>query len=351
MNLEYDYKELHQIPEIGFKEYKTSKYVLSRLSKLKCQIYQIGETGIIAFFDFNKEKTIAFRAELDGLNIKEENDFTYKSIHDGYMHACGHDGHMSILLSLCDHLNENECNVNVCAIFQPSEEIYGGALMVVENEIFKSLNIKEIYGLHLWPKLKEGFVYSKSGPILASSTEIDIKIVGKSAHMANQNDGVDALMVSGILLNKINKIKDVVFNCGKITSVGGRNSVCANVVLECSMRSFTITKKYYFLEMLNRVAKEISEEYKVNIYINTDKSLPIVLNDYGLFIKNSSLINEVVEPFYHAEDFSVYSSCAKTLFFLIGIGDKESLHSSKFNFDLKVLQKGLDLYKNILSTC
>ena len=143
-NLEIDYKALHQIPEEGFEEFKTQQYIIDRLEHLNCKIYKI-HTGVIAFFNFNKDYTIAFRAELDGLNILEETNKEYQSIHQGYMHACGHDGHMSILLGLCDYLSENTSNVNVCCIFQPSEEKYGGALQMIKDPLFQTFKIKEIY--------------------------------------------------------------------------------------------------------------------------------------------------------------------------------------------------------------
>lgn len=347
MNLETDYKALHQIPEIGFNEYKTKEYILSRLKKLNCQTFEVGKTGLIAFFNFYATKTIAFRAELDGLSILEENEVEYKSIHEGYMHACGHDGHMSIALSLCDYLNEHKCPNNICVIFQPSEEICGGALEIVNSNNFKQLNIKEIYALHVWPNLKEGLIYSKSGSMLASSTEIDIEIIGKSAHIANYSEGIDSIKIANELLSRLSSSNDIIFNCGKIVTKGSRNSVCSYALLECSLRSFSITKKYFFLEMLTRISKELAKKYSVNIYINSEKYLPVVSNDYGLFVKYSNLINEVTEPFYQAEDFSVYSSFSKTLFFLLGIGKTECLHSSKFIFDTNILKKGLELFINI----
>lgn len=346
-NLEIDYKNLHKIPEIGFNEYKTKEYILNRLKNLNCDIYEIGNTSIIAYFNNHQEKVIAFRAELDGLNILEETKLEYESTHKDFMHACGHDGHMSIILSLADYLNENIVPNNVCLIFQTSEEIYGGALEVTSSEIFKKLNIKEIYALHLWPKLKEGVIYSKSGSMLASSTEIDIEIIGKTAHMANQESGINAIKVAYMLLNEITYDSDIIFNCGKITSSGSRNTVCPYIKLECSLRSFSLTKKYFFLERINRISKELAVKYGVNVYVNSSRCLPVVLNDYGLFVKHQNLINEITEPFFHAEDFSNYSSCAKTLFFLLGIGECDVLHSSKFQFNTKVLERGLDLFINI----
>ena len=111
-----DYKYLHQIPEEGFKEYKTHKYIVEELEKLDCLIFELKPTGIIAFFNFNSKSSIAFRCELDGLPINETNNFKYKSLHQGFMHACGHDGHMAILLGLARKLNNIKSKKNICLI-------------------------------------------------------------------------------------------------------------------------------------------------------------------------------------------------------------------------------------------
>ena len=162
-----DYEALHQIPEEGFNEYKTQKYIVNELKKLNCKIYELDSTGILAFFDYDTSETIAFRCELDGINVEEETNLEYKSLHKGMMHACGHDGHMAILLGLGRVLSNIKCPRNVCLIFQPSEEKYGGALKVIESSIYKQLNIKEVYGLHLWPNLKSGVIASRGKTLMS----------------------------------------------------------------------------------------------------------------------------------------------------------------------------------------
>ena len=343
-----DYKNLHMIPEEGFKEFMTHSYILDKLKKLKCKIYELKPTGIIAFFDYNAKESIAFRCELDGLNILEENEIEYKSVNHGYMHACGHDGHMSILLSLAKHLSENKYHKNVCCIFQPSEEKYGGALCVINNPIFQSLNIKEIYALHLTPKLKEGILASRPGICMASSTEIDIEIISKATHMVNKENSIDAISVANEFLSKIEHIDDTIFNCGKITSTGGRNVVCSNVVLECSLRTFSIYKRYNFLEKLHSISKELSVKYKVNIFLQTNKNIPAVKNDLVMFEKCRHLIDEVIDPTYLAEDFSFYQEKCKVLYMFLGVGDTEMLHSNKFIFDPIILEKGYKTFEAIL---
>lgn len=342
-----DYKNLHKIPEEGFKEYKTQEYLLEELSKTNCKIYTLNPTGILAFFDYGSLESIAFRCEMDGLKINEMNFFDYRSINDGYMHACGHDGHMAILLSLANVLDKIKCPRNVCLIFQPSEENYGGALKVINSIEFNQLNIVEIYGLHLWPGLKKGVIASRGNTLMASSTEVDIDIIGKSAHIANKEDGIDAIKAASLFI--INDIfeEGVLFNCGKITTTGARNIVCNNVLLECSLRTLYKIRRKKLLRSLNELAKTITKQTKANIYITANRYIPEVRNSVFLFEKHRHLIDEVVSPVYQAEDFSFYFEKCKSLFLFLGIGETPPLHSNDFCFDLSVLEKGLKIFTTI----
>ena len=345
-----DYMNLHRIPEEGFKEIKTQEYILQSLCDINCKVYILNPTGLLVFFDYGSTDTIAFRCEMDGLNIKESNDFVYKSLHDGYMHACGHDGHMAIMLSFARTLDKIKCPRNVCLIFQPSEEIYGGALHIINSEEYKKLNVIEVYGIHLWPGIKKGVIASRGNTLMASSTEIDINIIGKNAHIANYEKGIDAIRAASLLITSVNNDEDVIFNCGKITSNGARNIICNDVLLECSLRTFYKIKRKKFLKSLNEEAKSISNLTNTNIYITSNKLIPEVKNSVFLFEKHRHLIDEVVSPVYQAEDFSFYSTNCKTLFMFLGVGSVNPLHSSDFNFELDVLEKGLKIYTSIATT-
>ena len=345
-----DYKLLHQIPEEGFKEFETKKYILEKLKPLDCTVYEIDSTGVLAFFNYGKKETIAFRCELDGLEIEEENEIEYKSLHKGFMHACGHDGHMAILLSLSTFLNKVTCPKNICLIFQPSEEKYGGALKIINSNEYKLLNIKEVYGLHLWPGIKKGVIASRIRILMASATEIDITITGKAVHIANKNKGIDAINLACELLSNLKSDKNTIFNCGKITSTGARNIVCGKVVLECSLRSFYEVEKKKFLNRLNFATKELSNKTGASFVIDSKKHIPEVKNNIVLYEKFRHLIDEVIEPVYQAEDFSFYGKDTKSLFLFLGTGDSKPLHSSKFIFDTSILEKGLKILKTIATT-
>lgn len=343
------YQDLHQIPEEGFNEIKTQKYILEKLKQLHCTIYELVPTGIIAFFDYGSSQCIAFRCDMDALPINEETNFLYKSNHEGYMHACGHDGHMAILISMAEKLENIKCPKNICLIFQPSEEVYGGALKIINSKILTDLNVKEIYGLHLWPNLKKGIIASRNKIMMASSTEIDITVIGKEVHIANKDEGIDAIKVGYQLLNKI-KEEDILFNCGKITTQGARNIVCGKIQLDCSLRSFSDIKRRFFLKELNTIAITLSEDTQANIYIDKKRYIPPLKNSLFLFEKHRHLIDEIIAPVFQAEDFSFYTEKFKCLFLLLGVGNTESLHSKKFSFDPNVLEKGLNVFLKIAIT-
>lgn len=346
-NLLNDYKELHKIPEEGFKEYKTQEYILNVLQDVNCKIYTLTSTGILAFFDYGSSETIAFRCELDGLPINENNNFDFVSKHNGWMHACGHDGHMAIMLSFARILETIKCPRNVCLIFQPSEEKYGGALEVINSKEFRSLNITEVYGLHLWPGLKKGIIASRGNSLMASSTEIDIHIIGKSVHIADIDKGIDAIKDATKLLINIEKEEDLIFSCGKIITSGARNIICSDVVLECSLRTLYKIKRKKFIKKLNDLAQNISKSTNTKIYILANNYIPEVRNSVLLFEKHRHIIDEVIAPVYQAEDFAFYKEVCKTLFLFLGVGNTSNLHSNDFKFDLDILEKGVKLFVSI----
>lgn len=153
-------RELHQIPELELSLPMTKAYLISQLQDLPCQLDFPLESGITAFFDNGREETIAFRSDMDALPITERSDAPYRSRHEGNMHACGHDGHMAMLLGLAFRLASADQRLphNVLLIFQPGEENPGGARLLCEAGILERYHVKRIYGMHLWPQLPAGVI-------------------------------------------------------------------------------------------------------------------------------------------------------------------------------------------------
>ena len=336
-----DYKFLHQIPEAGFKEFRTQEYLLTKLKKLNCFIKEIEPTGIIAYFNQNETKTIAFRAEMDGLPIQEQTNLSFKS-NNGFMHACAHDAHMSILLNLCEYIANNHFKVNVVAIFQPSEESYGGSLKIIEDSFFKSLNVSEVYAIHLWPNLPRGQLFTKEF-LFPSATEIDIEIIGKESHL--DGNGVNAIEVASTLLNKIKVSLEERFNCGKLIAEGKRNIKCLKARLECTYRTYQ--NPQLFLSSLEDIFQELEFLYSCQITYSF-RTIPFLKNDLKL-IQNVQVSNST-KTFFQAEDFAFYSQSYKVLFLLLGCGETADLHSANFNFDLSLLKVGYESLKNILNS-
>ncbi len=334
-------RDLHQIPELGLKEYKTQQYILKILEKYRCYIYTI-KTGIIAFFDNNKDHSIAYRCDMDGLPIKEENIVDYKSHFN--MHACGHDGHMAIAIGLCDYLNKHyqEYSHNFVIIFQPSEEIFGGSKLILDSKILERLNVKKIIGIHLFPKLeKNTFLTSKH--IFSSAREINFSFKSKSVHVANRNDATDCMKVGVKLINKITSLsnKSNLVHIGIFNSGSARNCVSDFCEIKGTIRSKKSDTK--IIKKIAKITRLIEKKYHLKID-DTSLFLPSINNNNSMMKKASKLINLKIthKTYFQGEDFSLYTYKFPCLFLLYGIGEENYLHSPNFNFDDSLLINCLD---------
>ena len=179
-------RELHQIPELELSLPMTKAYLISQLQDLPCQLDFPLESGITAFFDNGREETIAFRSDMDALPITERSDAPYRSRHEGNMHACGHDGHMAMLLGLAFRLASADQRLphNVLLIFQPGEENPGGARLLCEAGILERYHVKRIYGMHLWPQLPAGVIGTRREEMMARSSEVNIDITAPAIRKA-----------------------------------------------------------------------------------------------------------------------------------------------------------------------
>ena len=195
MQIYNDRHALHRIPELELDLPKTQAYLKEALSGLSCQVFSLLDSALCAWFDFGAKEAIAFRADMDALPIFEKTEAPYASTHPGCMHACGHDGHMAILLELARRLNgKKDLKHNVLLIFQPGEESPGGAKGICDTGVLQQYRVKAVFGLHLWPALEKGKVFSRRNELMARASEVTLDLYGKSAHIAKAAEGVDSLM-------------------------------------------------------------------------------------------------------------------------------------------------------------
>jgi len=362
-------RDLHQIPELGFKEYKTSEYIMEFLEGIEVEIIEkTANTGVLAYFKGTEgNKTIAFRADIDALPVAEKTDVPYHSLHEGMMHACGHDGHTAILLGLAKYLSINRSKIkdNILLIFQPAEEGPGGAEIIIKEEVLKRYNVDSIYGLHLYPEVKEGKIGLKTGPLMAQTGEFDIYVKGKSGHGAMPHCGNDSIVIASELVNSIqhiisrnlDPIEPAVITIGRIESGERRNVIAGEVTMEGTMRAFNESIYKKMKRKMKIIAKSLAMAHDCEIDIVFRDMYPFVNNDKGLvdnFIKAVGKEHiEIVKPQMTAEDFSYYQREVPGLFFFLGVRNEEKnfvypLHNSKFNFNEIVLAAGVELYVRIL---
>ena len=350
--------DLHQIPELGFEEFKTQAYILDVIRELDCTVQTV-DTGVVLYFDNKADHTIAFRADMDALQIQEETELAFASTHTGKMHACGHDGHMAILLGLAHWLSDNEAtiNKNVVLVFQPSEERNAGAKRVINSGILQGLNVEAIFGLHLWPGLEKNSIWTRRNEFMAISSELNVEITGRSVHVADSELGSDALYVASKFLvdaySMEARLPDDVFRLlkfGKMESGSVRNVISNDAKIHGTLRSYDPVIHQHMQDELRRIANHYDAEFGTTTTITCKHGYKAVINDSQLVdrVKNFfPTIKELDKPVLQAEDFGLYRKICPILFFFLGVGDTAPLHNEKLDFDMTVLEAGLDLFIKI----
>jgi len=361
-------EDIHQIPETFYQEFKTKAYLKTALEDLGYKPIDILETGLYVYIDNNNDKTLAFRSDIDALKVKEENDIPFKSKHDGYMHACGHDGHMAMLLGLAYYLKDKKekLSKNILLIFQPAEESVGGAKRICETGLLQKYNTENIFGIHLFPDLEEGIIASKPNEFMARVNEVNITVHGKTTHGAMPHLGVDSnIILSKLLIDfqnvqsrMISPLEYTIITFGKIEGGNVRNVISDYARMEGTVRTFNEETSNFIEKTILSISQSYEDIYNCKIDVEFLPGYLPVINDVTLYkVFKSALLNfnyhEFKKPFMLAEDFSFYQKEVPGVFYYIGTkniakGYVESLHNSKFNFSEDALVIGLNSYITLL---
>ena len=355
MQIYADRHALHRIPELELDLPKTQEYLLQALSGLNCRTFSPLGSALCAFFDFGKEEAIAFRADMDALPISEKTGAPYASTHPGIMHACGHDGHMAILLELARRLSEKESlRHNVLLIFQPGEESPGGAKGICDTGVLEEHKVKAVFGLHLWPDLAKGNVFSRRNELMARASEVTLDIYGKSAHIAKAAEGIDSLMAGAEFYTRAMEMERQIpagvfrlLKFGKFHSGTARNALSAHTHLEGSLRAFQDEIFETMAGSLRDIAADVERKYGCGLTLHIADGYPAVLNADAVFdaVQRCVPVQELAEPCMTAEDFSWYQKHVPGMFFFLGLGDTPALHADTFDFDESILTKGADFFE------
>ena len=355
-----DRRALHQIPELDRNLPETFAYLNGVLSRLNCRVFAPVTGSLCAFFDFGKQNSISFRADADALPITENTGAGYASRHPGCMHACGHDGHMAVLLELARRLSKKR-NLphNVLLVFQSAEETTGGAKDICESGVFTQYNVKAIFGLHLWPGLEAGVIASRRLELMARSSEVTVDIYGKSTHIAKAAEGVDALAAGVEFYRKAmqmeRKLPDSVFRLlkfGKFQSGTVRNALSAHTHMEGSLRAFQDEVFDGLAAGLAQIGRSVEKQYGCTMKLHLSDGYPAVMNPPALYdrVQKAVPFRELESPSMTAEDFSWYQKSLPGLFFFLGLGGVPALHTDTFDFDETILLKGADFFEKLAET-
>ena len=352
-----DRRALHAIPEVQWDLPRTSEYVKNSLKGLKCHVFSPVDIAVCAFFDFGADHAIGFRADMDALPIPEKTGLAFESTHPGKMHACGHDGHMAMLLELARRLDKKE-NLphNVLLIFQPAEESPGGAKIICDTGVLEQYKVRNVFGLHLWPALEKGEVFSRANELMSRASEVTVDIYGRSSHIGNAAAGIDST-AAAVELYRLAREAEADFppevfrllNFGKFQSGTVRNALSAHARMEGSLRAFQDEVFEKLQRDLQSAAARVEAEFGCRVELTLGDSYPAVLNDPALLerVNRVAQVRQLEKPTMTAEDFSWYQRFAGGIFFFLGLGDVPALHATNFDFDESVLEKGADFFEKL----
>ena len=360
MQIIADRRALHRIPELEMNLPKTMEYIKSALKDLPCILFSPIESSLCAYFDFGRDETLAFRADCDALPVTERSESDFASTHPGCMHACGHDGHMAILLELARRIAKKE-NLphNILLIFQPGEESPGGAKPICDTGILPQYRVKAIFGLHLWPGLEAGTVFSRRCELMSRSAEVNVDIYGKSTHIAKAKEGLDAVAAGCEFYRRATgmeqQLPDSVYRLlkfGKFHSGTARNALSDHTHIEGSLRAFQDDVVESLRRGLFTIASDIEAETGCAVKISMSAGYPAILNPDGLYdrVMEAAPFAELPEPSMTSEDFSWYQKFVPGMFFFLGLGDVPALHTDNFHFDESILTKGADFFEKLAET-
>lgn len=355
-------RELHSYPEIGRQEHRTTEAIISYLEKWGISYERLIETGVVATVKGEKEGiTTALRADIDALGIGEKTDVPFKSRHEGFMHACGHDIHTASLLGAAKIINENKADLSgtVKFIFQPDEEGDGGAQRLIEKGAMKGVD--RVFGLHVRPEMKSGTLAVKYDKFYAASDIFEIDVIGKSGHCAEPHKNVDAIVIGAqiitalqsIVSRNVSPLDSAVLTIGTANGGTFRNTVAGTFSITGVTRSLGKEMRMYLRRRIKDTAEGIAKAMDAEVVVRIIESYPGIVNDNSSaeYIEKTAkdILGEenvtiLSAPFMTTEDFGYYLDEAPGCFYHIGCGCEYPLHSDKFCPDEKSILTAMEMH-------
>lgn len=371
-------RDLHAHPELGFEERYTSARVAEAL-KL-CGVDEIhtgiGKTGVVAIVRGRKVdsgRMIGLRADMDALPLIEHNDFTWKSQSAGLMHGCGHDGHTAMLIGAARYLSETRhFDGAAVLIFQPGEEGYAGARVMIEEGLFERFPVDSVYGMHNAPMMRPGTIGVNSGPVMAAADRITIEVTGRGGHGAHAYATVDPVLVAAHIITAVQSIvarnvrpldSAVISLCAmRAGDLGGMSVIPDSATLVGTVRSFSPAVQDMVERRLTDLCSAVAMGFGASATVRYERLYPATVNteaeahfaaDVAVGLVGREHVIRDLEPSMGAEDFSFMLQVKPGAYLRIGQGAENgvgscSLHNSRYDFNDEILPLGAALHASLV---
>ena len=355
-------RDLHAHPELAYREHRTAGLVAERLRSWGISVDQgLADTGVVGTLSTGEGPTIGLRADMDALAMEETNTFTHRSQHPGRMHACGHDGHTTMLLGAARYLAEHgDFSGTVRFIFQPAEEAAGGARKMLDDGLFARYPVDAVFGMHNWPGLEAGRFAARPGPMMASLDTFDIRILGHGAHGAAPQDGVDPVAAAAQVVTALQTIvsrnvdpqQSAVISVTRIHGGDADNVIPPEVSLGGGIRSFDPAVRELLcrrvVEVVEGVCASLGARGKVEFtarypaVVNAAESTALAMKTAAAIVGEAN-VDADAGPVMVSEDFSYLLEASTGCFMLIGNGAGQGgcmIHNPGYDFNDDILTLG-----------
>ncbi|SKC31715.1 M20 aminoacylase family protein [Photobacterium piscicola] len=364
---------IHQHPEFGFEEEMTSAMVAEKLEEFGLEVHRnIGKTGVVGILKCgDSERSIGLRADMDALHICEKNTFAHCSVHDGVMHACGHDGHTAMLLGAAHELAKTRnFDGTVYFIFQPGEEHGVGAKAMIADGLFTRWNIDAIYAMHNLPGIPAGHFVTRPHSLMASESSFEIEVIATGGHAAMPHMGTDPIVVGSQIVVALQTIvsrhlsaidETAVISVTEFATNGTVNVIPSRVTIKGDTRSFTDSALHKIEAAIERIvagqcmSAGVDYQFKFNnsflSTINTPQETIHAVNA-AITVAGVDKVNGSCQPFTISEDFSFMLREAKGCYILVGNGVGEcggtALHNPYYDFNDNILMDGVNFWQTLV---
>jgi len=364
--------DIHAHPEIAFEENRTSDIVARELEAFGIEVHRgLAKTGVVGVLKNGDGPSIGLRADMDALPIHEANDFEHRSKHDGKMHACGHDGHTSMLLGAARYLAETrQFKGTINFIFQPAEEGEGGARVMIEEGLFEKFPCDSVYGVHNMPGKETGNFELRTGPLMAAYDTFQIKVQGRGSHAAMPHHSVDPVVVASQMVNALQSIasrnvdplESVVISVTQIHGGDTNNVIPDSVWMEGTTRCFKPEIRDWLKPSMQRVIDGVAATYGATVEFDYLRRYPATINHaaetaiaakIATEVAGEARVNTNTAPVMGGEDFAFMLEKVPGCYLFIGNGAGEGacmVHNPHYDFNDEILPVGATYFSRLVET-